>query len=438
MEAVEQAAVGGEDLVEPLDARLDELRNILSSAVFSKSPRICSMLTFIVQKSIERELDSLDEQQIGIQVFNRPPGYNSTGDNIVRSTARSLRQRLQTYYLTEGALNSIRIDIPKGAYVAVFIEGGLIPAIPEPLKADSEKPINSVMDLPPAVNQSHARIRWFAWSGWITAMVVCIAIAVWPSLHERFLLARAQGKSVLLWRTMFVSDKPTFIVAGDAGLNIYEGMDHKSVDLNSYTQQLYLGDLGSNASIAAGLGSRFYTTMSDLQLVSKLILLPEAILNRPEIRFARDLNGNNVKNANLILIGTQSYNPWIELYQSNLSLRMSWDANQDVFSVVNRTPKASEQPLYQWTLKNGTKGGLTVISLTDNPQGSGRVLLIEGATMAGIYAASDFLTNKVLIDPILTKAKRSDGSLRNFDVLLQSDYIREGVTNLHVLAAHIN
>jgi len=117
---------------------------------------------------------------------------------------------------------------------------------------------------------------------------------------------------------------------------------------------------------------------------------------------------------------------------------MSWDADQDLFTVINRTPQPGEQPLYQWTVKNGTQGGLTLISLTDNSQGAGRVLLIEGTTMGGVYAGSDFLSNRQLLDPILARAQRSDGTVRNFDVLLQSDFIREGVSNLHVLAAHVH
>jgi hypothetical protein len=117
---------------------------------------------------------------------------------------------------------------------------------------------------------------------------------------------------------------------------------------------------------------------------------------------------------------------------------MSWDASQDLFTVVNRTPQRGEQPTYQWTLKNGTQGGLTLISLTDNSQGSGRVLLIEGTTMGGVYAAADFLSNEKLLDPILVKAQGKDGTVKNFDVLLQSDFMRGGVSNLHVLAAHVH
>jgi hypothetical protein len=405
------------------DARLEEMRKIISSESFAKAPRLCSFLAYIVERSVAGDIDSLTEQQIGIHVFNRAPGYNSNDDNIVRGTARSLRQRLATYYLTEGLHDSVRIEIPKGAYVALFKD-------PDPLSVGRVDVSDHADPLPKAAK----RVGWKIWA--IAAVCVLSGLVAWPFVHARIL--RSQDKSTLLWNTLFTKDKTTFIVPGDAGLNMFEGLEKRSVDLNSYSQQIYQSNLASPKSVGEDVGSRFYTTMSDLALVAKLVRLPEANPERVQICFARDLGAHDIKDANLILIGTSSYNPWTELFQSSPSMKISWDVNQDMFTVENRTPQPGEQAEYQWTLKNGTKGGLTLISLTDNTQGNGRVLLIQGTTMGGVYAGSDFLSNKQLLDPILSKAQRPDGTVRNFEVLLQSDFIREGESNLHVLAVHVH
>jgi hypothetical protein len=408
--------------------RLDEMRKILSSQTFAKAPRLYSFLSYIVEKSVEGDVDSLTEQQIGIFVFNRHPGYNSNDDNIVRGTARSLRQRLATYYLTEGLHDAIRIDIPKGAYVAQFKELSEVDRL-EGIDRDAGANDHG-LEL-----QSSSELRWQLWLAWSLVLVVT-AIACWPLVHSHVVLSR--DKSNLLWNTVFTRDKITYLVPGDAGLNMYEVLEGRTVDLNSYTQQTYHLNPATTTNVGDVLGARFYTTMSDLQLVSRLIRLPQADPGRVQVRFARDLSANELKDANLVLMGTSSYNPWTELFQKQLSLQMSWDVTLDLFTVVNRTPQPGEQPVYQWTVKNGVQGGLTLISLTDNSQGSGRVLLIEGTTMNGVYAASDFLSNKQLLDPILARAQRPDGTVRNFDILLRSDFIREGVSNLHVLAAHVH
>ena len=422
---MQEQETGGIEAKNPLV----DMQRIIASESFAKAPRLCSFLTYIVEKSIEGDVDSLTEQQIGIHVFNRAPGYNSNDDNIVRGTARSLRQRLATYYLTEGIHDAVRIEIPKGAYVAQFKEASAADLQPELedryLLADGpETPVRKM----------HS-IGWELWAVLLAACAIA-AFGLWPAIHARF---HSQEKSALLWNTIFGRDKTTFIVPGDAGLNMYEGLDKRTVDLNAYSQQTYRSTpVAANADIGEVLGGRYYATVPDLLLVAKLVRLPQANSDRVQIRFARDLAARDIKDANLILMGTSSYNPWGELFQSSLSLQMSWDASQDLFTVVNRTPQRGEQPTYQWTLKNGTQGGLTLISLTDNSQGSGRVLLIEGTTMGGVYAAADFLSNEKLLDPILVKAQGKDGTVKNFDVLLQSDFMRGGVSNLHVLAAHVH
>ena len=415
---------------ESTEGRIAAMRRVIASQSFAKAPRICSFLAYIVEKSIEGDVDSLTEQQIGIYVFNRPPGYNSNDDNIVRGTARSLRQRLATYYLTEGAHDPIRIEIPKGAYVAVFKDSAAANKLTAADLLEAGTGVADVTDV-----HASSKTHWILWTALAVACLVA-ALAWWPAVHSR--LVRRQDKSTLLWNTLFTRDKPTFIVPGDAGLNMYEVLENRAVDLASYSQQTYRSNPGPATNLGDELGGRFYTTMADLQLVTKLVRLPQADPDHVQVRFARDLAASDIKDANLILLGTRSYDPWNELFQSSLSLQLSWDVNQDLFTVTNRTPQPGELPVYQWTVKNGTQGGLTLISLTDNSQGNGRVLLIQGTTMIGVFAAADFLSNKQLLDPILARAERPDGTLRNFDILLQSDFVREGASNIHVLAAHVH
>ena len=97
-----------------------EVDRILSSEAFGKAPRLCSILSYICENSLLGRVDELTEQQIGIHVFQRSPGFNSGEDTIVRGTARHLRARLDAYYLAEGKYDPVHISIPKGGYVATF------------------------------------------------------------------------------------------------------------------------------------------------------------------------------------------------------------------------------------------------------------------------------------------------------------------------------
>src|SRR6185437_14907099 len=69
---------------------------------------------------IDGRTDEISEQQIGVQVFKRTPGYNPNDDSIVRSHARLLRQRLDAYFEEDGKNEELRVHIPKGRYIPLF------------------------------------------------------------------------------------------------------------------------------------------------------------------------------------------------------------------------------------------------------------------------------------------------------------------------------
>ncbi len=77
-------------------------------------------LRYIADCAIKEAPESATEQQIGVHVFHRPPGYNSSEDSIVRTHARLLRQKLAEYFSTEGAAEPTIIEVPKGHYLPIF------------------------------------------------------------------------------------------------------------------------------------------------------------------------------------------------------------------------------------------------------------------------------------------------------------------------------
>jgi len=58
-----------------------------------------------------------------VEVFDRPPTYDTNTDTIVRYTAGEVRKRLLLYYSDGGRSSSLRISLPAGTYVPEFIFG---------------------------------------------------------------------------------------------------------------------------------------------------------------------------------------------------------------------------------------------------------------------------------------------------------------------------
>jgi TolB-like protein len=64
--------------------------------------------------------DQLKEYVVGVELFERGERFDPRTDTIVRVEARRLRAKLDEYYSGPGATDPVRIDIPRGSYVAVF------------------------------------------------------------------------------------------------------------------------------------------------------------------------------------------------------------------------------------------------------------------------------------------------------------------------------
>jgi hypothetical protein len=422
---------------------LEELSKVLKSRAFSKSPRVCSMLEFIVTHSLDRRHGELTEQQIGIQVFGRPPGYNSSDDTIVRGTARHLRQRLDLYYSSEGAEDPLRIEIPRGAYVATFDQP--LPKAPVPGAGANVAPAHTTAE-PHHAPQFHL-------AAWLTTAVVLLAVAlVWLSsayiqLRRESLDVPALAGPQPLWHALFTPDRKTLIVPGDASLDAFIAWEQRPVTLEQFATQLYHQQATVTrppTHMDVPLSARSVTPMADLVLVSTLVRAPEhmgepGLENSIEVRYARDMAISDTHDNNLILIGSETFNPWVTLYQPEMDFVAHWDFTKDIYRVENKAPRAGELPVYIYDRRAGQdQKAITHIALLSNSQGIGRVLVIEGTSMGTTYGAVNFLTHESVWEPVIRQATDRSGRLHDFEVLLSGDFIHGGVGNTKVLAVHVH
>lgn len=106
------------------EAIRQQLDRILSSRIFFASLRSRDFLRYAVEKSLLNGA-APKEYEIAVEVFGRSADYDPTVDATVRVEASRLRSRLREYYDTEGRLDSILIEMPKGGYTATFSSRGL-------------------------------------------------------------------------------------------------------------------------------------------------------------------------------------------------------------------------------------------------------------------------------------------------------------------------
>src|ERR1017187_10241065 len=123
-EAPAEAAVEREELVS----------RVASSSTFERSPRLKAFFLHVCRCALDNKPEAATEHQVGICVYDRPPGYNPNEDNIVRSQARLLRMKLEHHFANEGKAEALVITIPKGRDLPVFETRSEVPvASPAPV-----------------------------------------------------------------------------------------------------------------------------------------------------------------------------------------------------------------------------------------------------------------------------------------------------------------
>jgi len=434
--------------------RLVEL--IIASQTFSKAARLSQFLVYVSERALTGRADEINEQHIGEQVFDRRPGYDPGQDNIVRVQASRLRQRLEAYFSEEGAGEELRIVIPKGGYVPQFEAA---PA--RQLPANAERPIlveplshtvsieTESIPEPSATRPSVLALRQW----WPYVLILCILFpALWEVAYLRYqgpgasisflglkLVAVPISHNPQLWREVFQKERTTLVVPGDSGLVLYEVQSGKPVNLAQYLSgEVQTVPVLSPIDRSENKAGYRYTSIVDLQIASQLMTLPEAMQGHTQIRYTRDLKLDDLKENSIVLIGTKEANPWVELFEQHMNFAFDDNTSIHDFVVTNKSPRSGEQQKYRMDPNDSTHRAYALVALLPNLSRTGNVLILEGTTMAGTEAASDFAFDGKSLMALLQPYINSSGSLPHFEILLQTMVVGGGAPESKVLAYRIH
>lgn len=420
------------------DTRLELVERIVTSPSFVKSPRLCNLLTYLCELSLQGRTEEINEINIGVALFGRAPDYDPSVDGIVRSHASRLRQRLEQYFSEEGSKEPIRLSIPKGAYLPEFTSHTIAenpPKLPasEPLAEESE--IEIAGEAPQHNVQRHL-------TTWILSLALALACATIV-----FLLAHPPTNSAThsaavsahpLWSKFFGADQSAVVVCSDAGLGVLQVLSGHSMKLEDYLKTEYRNNVsvptGSTAEALQIVVNGRYTSMVNLQIVGRLSRLPGLRADQIQTRYARDLRANDLKDSSVILLGSHETDPWLEIFEAGMNFTMQIDSNREIASVINRSPREGELSHYDSNRTDPQQTVYAVVALRHDLGGSRQVLILEGTSMAGTEAAADFVLEDDTLLPFLNRIRRPDGSIPYFEVLLQSTSLDGNASQSKIVA----
>lgn len=418
-----------------VESRLQLVTRVASSSTFAKSERLRALFVHLCKLSLSGRTEDLCEQKIGQQVFGRDAHYDSGNDGIVRTQASRLRQRLVAHFDSEGEHEPVRIVLPRGSYVPVFE-----PNIPDAkISVDhgsrSEIPIEvpiSVQSLQNTLWPSRRLIGTF-----VTLSVLIIAVMV--GIHYVNQGSPRRGDQPL-WDAMFPKDGHTLFIPGDSSLVTWEWAMNRDLDLPAYIEGGYRKLQASPSpqeSQAVALANRRYTSVVDAEIAENVGAISGRRGAFVDFRYARDMRPNDLKGRNVILIGSAEANPWLRLYEPNLNFVFSVDRTNMMYSVLNREPRAGEPT--HWNIQSGIghDHADALVAYLANA-GGGNILMLEGTDMAGTECAWEFVSDKQALLPILDQIRRTDGSIRHFEVVLAARNVNGNAVQSSIVAYRIH
>jgi hypothetical protein len=106
---------------DPESPEREALDRVLRSEVFNRAPNLVLFLRYVCEMQLLGRPDAIKEYNIAVEALGRGSDFDQKRDSIVRVEAHRLRKRLGEYYQTVGADEPIRILLPPGSYVPVFL-----------------------------------------------------------------------------------------------------------------------------------------------------------------------------------------------------------------------------------------------------------------------------------------------------------------------------
>jgi hypothetical protein len=315
------------------EQRQRQVQRIVHSASFRNASMLQQLLQFLTARAGDRSGESLKEYTIGVEAFSRPQDFDPKTDTIVRVQIHRLRQKLREYYESDGQLDPVLIEIPKGHYLPVFSE------VPhshlDHTSAGEEESPAAISDAGNGKAAPGWRNRFrsesFGIAGALAgvAAIALVALGFWMGRALHFHSQTAQGYAATaadrtadpvkaFWTTLIGNDPHPVIAYPDAVflLDSFNDLfrfrqgatDFRGAPVDPHLAQQF----ASNPELVARAGPLYYENsylgFGELQSVGMLSNLFGQMGITPIIKPSRELTGDDLKLHNVIMLGSSAQN----------------------------------------------------------------------------------------------------------------------------------
>ncbi len=398
------------------EAVQQQLERLLASPLFHSSKRYAQFLRFVVGRTFEGRGHDLKERILGIEVFDRPPDYDTNIDPIVRVTAAEIRKRLEQYYQDPKHGQEIRLFLPSGSYAPHFSW----PGYPNGLAVPTSPPANGSAVTPhPAVESETAKSvphRWSSTNALILALgllVLISAAGIWwrgsrPTMLREF------------WAPFVKSPEPALFCIADqvqyANIRLRDAGDpQKEITLPDTMVTVIIDDLNPLVNIAGTLRS----------YGKNYRVLGESTTNLTDLR----------RNPS-IFIGAFD-NSWTLRLTSPLRFHFVNDPSMSKLWIEDREqPEKREWLLDRSVQKTEDYKDYAIVARFIPPDTDQYAVVVAGIGRGGTVAAGEFVVDERRMQEILAHAPQ-DWQTKNIEIVLETQVIQGRSGAPRVRAIHV-
>jgi hypothetical protein len=401
-----------------------ELELILNSAAFRRSERPSRFLRFVCEAVLDGEGAKLNEYLIAHAVFDRGADYSPGDDSVVRRQAYSLRQKLQEYYLHDGRADSVRIDLPVGRYVPTFH----FASAPAPETARPSAVITEVvMPTPPPFVEKPGAAASRTRSVFVVAALMAVAVCAgcvlgWAVGHGTARAGSLDSAFVDIWKPWLSDTHETVICfstpmtasiqrvtkpfAPDSIPNRISIMPNAE-EAQQFSRQLNLVPGGyfylypglAHAKMGEALGS-----------IKLAVNFTKAGVPVRAVE-SQYLNWDDFRSENIILLGHDEANRWVDPVLNKLPLRLASTSGDKPRRILNLTPQKGERAEYYPEYpkgKNQAAEDYALLSMINGVDGRHRLALVSGVNTEGTRMGLEYLTDPASLRSLVAALKKLD------------------------------
>jgi hypothetical protein len=368
------------------DPRWKVVGRIADSQCFRRSILLRDFLLYVAEQGLSGHPEEITEQNIGHHVYRRREDYSPMDDNIVRVSARRLRNKLREFYETEGKEEPWIVEIPKGGYTPLFQEreapqsAAIFPVVQQ----KAQEP----------VEQTRRTSRY-----WLAVALVFIATLIYGWFRvsrPTAALFNAKVEPNLITSLFHGSEGTVQVVLSDPSLVLMQTLSGHHYTMDEYATQSYrrlppeLIDNPRAERTWAVLATRQIANLGDIGAASRIrdtFSMP-AREQVAILRSAQNMHARDFRSGNFIVLGSSTSNPWAQMFNQNFNFLFETVPSSGQVFIQNKQPTKGEQSIYSEGPDDGR--GYAHIALVPNLTNTGWVLLIAGLSMESTESAADF------------------------------------------------